>query len=269
MIPPDLLFSCVLGVLIGTISALLGVGGGFFYVPVLVILFGIDPRVAVGTSLAIITCTTLSASIGYGLQGRILLKSTLCLALPGMVCAALGALVTLLLPSQYLIAIFCVVLLFMGIKMVYRQFPLVFPLLYGPCWKEQCRISPEEGKDLHAYPVHLVTWGSIAGFMSGLTGIGGGIVNVPALTIAGIPIHSAVATSAAVIFITSLSGTGTHLLLGHLSLPFFIAFTIGAVLGAQVGVRLSPRAPPRLLELAVGSLLIMVVVILVINTYLL
>lgn len=268
MLLPDIVLLCMLGMIIGVISALLGVGGGFFYVPAMVLLFGVDPRIAVGTSLAIITCTTLSASIGYGLQGRILVKSTICLALPGMACAALGAVVTALLPPDILIAIFSLVLLFMGIKMVYRQFPLVFPLLYGPCVKETCRNPPDNGAVLHAYPLHLVTWGSIAGFMSGLTGIGGGIVNVPALTIAGIPIHFAVATSAAVIFITTLSATGTHIALGNLSIPFFVAFALGAVIGAQMGVRLSPRTPPRVLELGVGTLLILVVAIIVLNTFL-
>ncbi|HII76953.1 MAG TPA: sulfite exporter TauE/SafE family protein [Methanolinea sp.] len=268
MVPLDLFLLCMLGVLIGAISALLGVGGGFFYVPALVLLFGIDPRIAVGTSLAIITCTTLSASIGYGLQGQVLMKSAACLALPGMAFAAFGALITAFLPSQYLVALFCVVLLFMGIKMIYRKFPLVFPLLVGPCWKERFGKLHEKGEELFVYPVHLVTWGSLAGFMSGLTGIGGGIVNVPALTIGGIPIHFAVATSAVVILITSLSATGTHLALGNLSIPFFVAIAAGAVAGAQVGVRLSPKAPPRMLELAVGTLLIVVVAALVVNTHL-
>lgn len=269
MIPLDLAASGILGILIGAISALLGVGGGFFYVPALVILFGIDPRIAVGTSLAIITFTTLSATIGYSSRGLILKKSVICLALPGIVFAAIGALVTVLLPSLYLIALFCIVLLMMGVKMMYQKFPLIFPLLYGPCWKEEHCAPPGNRRALHAYPVHLVTWGSTAGFMSGLTGIGGGIVNVPALTLAGIPIHYAVATSAAVILITSLSGTGTHILLGHISLPFFTAFTIGAVAGAQAGVRLLPRTPPRVLEVAVGMLLIIVSGVMAINTYIL
>src|SRR5690606_9124218 len=99
MVPLDLVVSCILGILIGTISALLGVGGGFFYVPVLVMAFGLDPRIAVGTSLAIITATTLSATVGYRRQGRILKKSVLCLALPGIAFAALGALVTVFIPS--------------------------------------------------------------------------------------------------------------------------------------------------------------------------
>ncbi len=258
MVPLDLVASCILGILIGTISALLGVGGGFFYVPVLVMVFGLDPRIAVGTSLAIITATTLSATAGYRRQGRILKKSVLCLALPGIAFAALGALVTVFIPSVYLVAIFCIVLVLMGIKMINRKFPLVFPILCEPCWKEECRLPPGDNRDLHAYPVHLVTWGSIAGFMSGLTGIGGGIVNVPALTIAGIPIHYAVATSAAVILITSLSGMGTHLMLGHLSLMFFVAFAAGAVVGAQAGVYLSPKTPSRILEIAIGMLLIFV-----------
>ena len=265
MAPIDLILLCLLGVMIGAVSALLGVGGGFFYVPALVLIFGLDPRVAVGTSLAIITCTTFSASIGYGLRGQVLMKSAAYLALPGMVFAALGALITVFLPSQLLVAIFCVVLLFMGIKMIYRKFPLVFPLLIGPCRGESYGRSPAEQRTLCIYPVHLVSWGSLAGFMSGLTGIGGGIVNVPALTIAGIPIHYAVATSAAVILITSLFATGTHVALGHVSFVIFIAIAVGAVLGAQAGVHLSPRAPPRTLEIAVGMLLIVVVAALVIS----
>jgi len=263
--PIDLILLCLLGVVIGAVSALLGVGGGFFYVPALVLFFGLDPRIAVGTSLAIITCTTLSASIGYGLRGQVLVKSAAYLAIPGMVFAGIGALITAFLPSHLLVAIFCVVLLFMGIKMIYRRFPLVFPLLIGACRNESYGRPPAERSTLCIYPVHLVSWGSLAGFMSGLTGIGGGIVNVPALTIAGIPIHFAVATSAAVILITSLFATGTHLALGHVSVGIFIAIAIGAILGAQAGVRLSPRTPPRTLELAVGTLLILVVAALVIS----
>lgn len=268
MLPTDFILLFMLGLLIGSVSALLGVGGGFFYVPALVLFFGLDPRIAVGTSLAIITFTTLSASIGYGLRRRVLMKSTACLSIPGMVCAALGAFITVFLPSQYLVGFFCVILLFMGIKMVYRKFPLVFPLFVGPCWKERYGKFHAGPEELCIYPVHLVSWGGFAGFMSGLTGIGGGIVNVPALTIAGIPIHFAVATSTAVILITSLSATGTHLALGHVSIPFFIPFAVGAVVGAQAGVRLSHRTPPRILELAVGALLIVVVAALLINTYL-
>ncbi|OPY43243.1 MAG: Sulfite exporter TauE/SafE [Methanoregulaceae archaeon PtaU1.Bin059] len=193
------------------------------------------------------------------------MKSAAYLAIPGMVFAGIGALITVFLPSHLLVAIFCVVLLFMGIKMIYRRFPLVFPLLIGPCRNESYGRPPAERSTLCIYPVHLVSWGSLAGFMSGLTGIGGGIVNVPALTIAGIPIHFAVATSAAVILITSLFATGTHLALGHVSVGIFIAIAIGAILGAQAGVRLSPRTPPRTLELAVGTLLILVVAALVIS----
>ncbi len=263
MVPPELLISCGMGVLIGMVSALLGLGGGFLYVPLLVILFGVDPRVAVGTSLAVISCTTLSASVGYARQGRVLPKSTACLALPGMACAVLGAFATTFIPSAFMIAVFCIILFLMGIKMLYREFPLVFPLLSGPCWKDVCHGCRPEGRPLNVYPVHLASWGALAGFMSGLTGIGGGIVNVPALTIARIPIHCAVATSAAVILITSLSGTGMHFMLGHISLPFFLAFAPGAVIGAQAGVYLSPKTPSRVLEIAIGTLLIIVTVMLI------
>ena len=250
------LLGLAVGAGIGIIAALIGVGGGFLYVPSLIFIFGLEPRVAIGTSISIILFTTLSGGIAYYRQKRIFFRSAMCLIVPSMIFSVLGAWSTIYISDMLLAVIFSLVLLVIGIKMIVPTLPIISPLTCGPYYDENLRDRFSTEAHNRLYYVHTSTWGAIAGFMSGLTGIGGGAINVPALVIGGMPIHFAVATSTAVILCTSISAAYAHMRLGNIALPYTAVFSVGAVIGAQIGARIAPAVNPDNLKSGVGIVLL-------------
>jgi len=252
----EYLLGLIIGILIGIIAALIGVGGGFLYVPCLIFIFGLEPRIAIGTSLSIILFTTLSGGIAYFRQKRIFFRSAVCLIVPSMIFSVLGAWSTIFISDRLLAVIFSVVLLVIGIKMIVPTFPIISPIRFGPYHDEKLRDFSSSGVKNRLYYIHTLIWGAIAGYTSGLTGIGGGVINVPALVIGGMPIHFAVATSTVVILCTSISATAAHVRLDNISLPYTAAFSAGAVIGAQIGAKIAPGINPDNLKSIVGIVLL-------------
>src|SRR5204863_422138 len=90
--------------------------------------------------------------------------------------------------------------------------------------------------------------GFAAGFVSGLLGVGGGIIMVPILTtILGMPLKRALGTSLVVISAIVVPGTIVHALLGHIDWAIFLVLTVGVVPGARIGATLALRAKDRTL----------------------
>jgi uncharacterized membrane protein YfcA len=104
--------------------------------------------------------------------------------------------------------------------------------------------------------LRLAGVGAIAGLLSGLLGIGGGVVMVPAFTqVAGFPLKRAIATSLACVGIFAVPGTITHALLGNIDWRFGLPLTVGIIPGARLGAALALRAGDRRLRLVVGAFL--------------
>jgi uncharacterized membrane protein YfcA len=125
--------------------------------------------------------------------------------------------------------------------MLYPRVPFVISLRYGPYFDEECSDCFCTTAQCHPYYLHLIFWGAVAGFIGGITGIGGGVINVPALTAIGMPIHFAVATSLLVILATSISGAIVHQRLGQVSIDYVVSFSLGAIIGAQIGAHMAPK----------------------------
>lgn len=106
------------GLLVGTLSGLLGVGGGVFMVPIMVGYFGITQHVAQATSLAVVIPTAIVSSIVYSLHGSIDYWIALQLILGSVVGASLGARLMKKLPAAQLKRLFAVMLILVGIRMV-------------------------------------------------------------------------------------------------------------------------------------------------------
>lgn len=267
MIPVSLAAAAViLAIPAGFLAGVAGVGGGFLYVPMLVIIFGLDPVSAVGTSLVVIIFTTLTASVSYFHQGRILFLSAVCLILPSIVFAVIGASLTAVLTGEIIALLFSVVVGMLSIKLLCPDFPFIRALERGPSCVETCSDRFSKTIENRIYYANYFLWGSLAGFVSGLTGIGGGVINVPALVTASVPVHYAVATSAVVVLFTSAAGAGIHAALGHIEPGYAIALSLGAVIGAYAGTRAAPHIPEHHLQRGIGVLLASVAAIMVIDT---
>jgi uncharacterized membrane protein YfcA len=128
-------------------------------------------------------------------------------------------------------------------------FPRAAPVTVGVAGAEQAPAPREEWWRLGII-------GFAAGGLSGLLGVGGGILMVPAFSSwARIPLKDTIATSLAVVGILAVPGTITHALLGHIAWRFAIPLSIGVIPGARIGAHLTIRASDRALRVTVGTML--------------
>jgi uncharacterized membrane protein YfcA len=267
----------LLGVFAGFVGGMLGVGGGIFVVPVLVLVFNLETRQAVGTSLVMIIFTALSATAAYYRQKRIDSKVGIVAGTVTVPGAAIGAYATRLFSSRNLAIIFGVVLFLMACLLIRRSYrpanrqagnAMAFvnkPGIPNRAWKR--RIVDSAGRifeyDAKIYSGLLFLF--LGGVASGFLGIGGGLIVVPILTAyVGLPVHLAVATSMLAMIFTSVSGVSTHILLGNILIEYAIPLVVGILIGAQLGASAAHRLKSIYLErifaivvLIMGALLIL------------
>ncbi|MCB5200943.1 sulfite exporter TauE/SafE family protein [Neorhizobium sp. T786] len=246
------------GVVAGLLAGMFGIGGGAVLVPIFFHVFGLlgvpeDVRMqlALGTSLAIIVPTSIRSFMAHRQRGAVdmsLLKGwIIAVPLGTLVAAVIAAKAS----SVELRIIFAVIALLLAFRMIFN------------------RASWSLGTDIPGNPVRFVV-GSGIGVLSGLMGIGGGVLNNTFMTLYGRTIHQAVATSAGVGVLISLPGLAGYIW-GGWELPGLPPFSTGyinwlAVLLmipitlalAPVGARLAHAMSKRQLEVGFGIFLIFV-----------
>ena len=230
----------IVGIVVGIVSALFGLGGGFVLVPVLNIL-GVGIHQAVGTSSAAVVFTALSSTLAYSRRGMIHYKTGILLSIPAVVGAYLGAVMTTYVTPCELKVIFGVTLLFVA----YR--------IYAKETAEPNEVNVSEIRlDYRLVPVG----GFFSGIASGLLGVGGGIINVPFLVWLGMPIHYAVATSSFAIVFTSTSSALKHYYLGNVEVHWLLLLVPGLILGAQLGAKTAEKVKAKSLKNAFAVVMI-------------
>ncbi|WP_328346370.1 sulfite exporter TauE/SafE family protein [Streptomyces violaceus] len=246
----------VLALLIGATLGALGGGGSILAVPVLVFVAGLPTTAAVPMSLLVVGCSAAVAAVSRIRAGHVRWRIAGLLAVTGAGATYLGALVNRRLDPRLLLAGFGVLLAAAGVRM----------LLDRPVRRTGCA-APDGGTDWRRCGPRTAAVGVLVGFLTGLFGVGGGFLIVPALTLMlGLPIAAAAGTSLVVIALNSFSGLLSWL--GHVNFDPLLAgaFTactlLGAAVAAPVGCRLPHRAVQRtfsvLVLAAAGFLLVRV-----------
>lgn len=235
-----------IGFVAGLFGALLGLGGGWLIVPALVAM-GMPAVYAVGTSLvAMILPTGISVKKHYD-RDRLDVRLGLAFALPQLIAVDLGKRMLTALndvgsADVVLKTIYLLLLAFIGIRMIRgrksshaaEKAPPVLP--YGPSF------VTKDGRQVYWLAVFLAALG--AGLMSGLLGIGGGLLLVPAVgAICGVPVVRAVATSLFVVLIGCIYGAVSFSLHGQTELLAAGALVTGSVAGSLLGSHYANRAP--------------------------
>ncbi len=229
----------LLGLGIGLIAGLFGVGGGFLIVPALTIL-GLPIHVAIGTSLACIVLSSLSAAVTHIRRGTVLYRVVAIKEVFSVPAALMGAYASSLLPEDALKAIFILLLLYLSFKM----------------WRDETA-ADLGGGELKTLRISAV--GILSGLISGLLGISGGILNVPLFhAYVRIPMKYAVGTSSLALFFTALAASFGHYRLGQVDLHTALLLAPGLLVGARIGALLVHRAHPRHLRKAFSVILVAV-----------
>lgn len=246
MDPIRVLGFVVLGLFTGAFGTLIGAGGGFLLLPILVLLYpGDPPAVLTAISLAVVFANAGSGSIAYARMGRVDLRAGLWFALAGLPGSVLGALVTQRLNHRVFDPLLGATLLLGAVAIVWRS-------RAAPREPEDgARILVERDGTRHAYSPRLglgALLSVVVGFLSSLLGIGGGILHVPLMVaVLGFPTHVATATSHFVLACLSLVAVLVHVQVGSFAFAWSrtLPLAAGVVLGAQAGARISSRVHGR------------------------
>ncbi|WP_232819163.1 sulfite exporter TauE/SafE family protein [Homoserinimonas sp. OAct 916] len=230
----------VIGVLVGFFSGLFGVGGGIILVPMLVGWLGFDQRRASGTSLAAILPTAVSGMITYAMQGSVDWIAGACLAIGAIGGSLLGTWLLSRIRQDILRWIFIAFIVLVAVRMFFlvpnRAVELQFDL---------------------GEVVALLAVGFVTGTLSGLLGIGGGVVVVPSLMLLfGVGDVVAKGTSLLMMIPTSLTGTIANVRRGNSDLRAALVIGCLSVPASIGGATLAGVLPPLLSSVLFGLLLL-------------
>jgi uncharacterized membrane protein YfcA len=227
-----------LGVFVGMMMALTGAGGGILSVPLLV--FGLNLSIASAGPIGLLAIAV-AGSLGAinGLRTKLLrYRAALVMATLGIVLAPVGVYLAQRIPNQPLLIVFASILIVVSIRMLIQAQQEIT----GNVPKERpappCKLDQSIGRLIWSVPCarSLMGSGAVAGFLSGLLGVGGGFIIVPALKkVTDLPMQSIVATSLGVLALISITGVTSAAVAGHLNWSIGIPFAAGAVAGMLLG----------------------------------
>jgi len=227
------------------VGVLIGIGGGFLAVPVLLFL-GFSPQQAAGTSLLMIVATSSLGAFSYARQKRIDYGLAVRFGLTTIPGAILGANVVKFFTPPVFASVFGFVLLTASLYIMVR--PRSSETIMGTPWRRDLKGSKK------VYPLAF----SI-GVLAATLGIGGGTIQVPSLIfLLGVPTHIATATSTLIMVFCSTSGALTHIYVGKPVFWAAAALASGTLVGAPLSARLSKRIRSRTLQRILAAVMFVV-----------
>ncbi|MBI0582906.1 MAG: sulfite exporter TauE/SafE family protein [Methanomassiliicoccus sp.] len=266
---PVLALGVIIGaVLAGVVGSMFGIGGGMIIIPILTIALGIPMKEAIGASLIGVIASSTGAASRYVGEGMVNIRLGMIMEPATAVGSIIGAYLAIYFDQFVLSAVFAAVLVYSSYYMLRR--PEVTIDSKGKCYDYlACAYNdPRSGEEV-SYEVRNLGKGLVASFaagnMSGMLGIGGGIVKVPTMNVwMGVPIRAATATSNFMIGVTALAGAAVLYTNGLISPVLAALVAVGVFAGATVGPRLSGRiAGPTLrryfavIMLAVAAIMVL------------
>ncbi|MBC7347360.1 MAG: sulfite exporter TauE/SafE family protein [Clostridia bacterium] len=250
------------GLLTGTFGSMVGLGGGVLLVPLLTLGLGVPIHQAIGASLVAVIATSSAAATAYLEDHFTNVRLAMVLETTTVCGAILGGLSAVALSRTVLTGLFAAALAFVGVAMVCRQTRDDTPMgetagslalggsYYDPVLRRRVRYG------VRNLPVGLAV-SFVAGNISGLLGIGGGVIKVPALVLAmGVPIRAAVATSNFMIGVTAVASAYIYYSRGFIVPQVAVPTAVGVFLGALLGTRLVKRLQARWLEVIFALVLL-------------
>lgn len=256
----------IIGLAAGTIGALMGLGGGIIVVPALLyfstytdLLGEVTPQVAVGTSLLIMIFTGLSSTLSYMKHKTVDYKSGLIFFIGSGPGGIVGAYVNKALDVTSFNIYFGIFIIIISIVLMIRS--KLKPVALSVNGGIRRTFTDLQGETFqYGYqPVIAIIISFIVGFCSGIFGIGGGSLMVPAMILIFLfPPHVAVATSMFMIFLSAFVSSITHISLGNVNWMFALALVPGAWIGAKLGAFINQKIGSATLVLLLRLFLVFI-----------
>jgi len=268
------MFIVVLGFVVGLLSGMFGVGGGFLTTPLL-IFYGIPPTVAVASAATQITGASVSGVMVHMRRGGVDLKMGTVMIAGGLLGSLVGAAIFRLLQStgQIDVAIgflYVVILGWIGFVMLKDSLQslgyIAVPVPDKPRPRHNRWVASLpfrwrfHGSGLYISPVAPLALGFLAGSLTVLLGIGGGFILVPAMIyLLGMPARVVIGTSLFMVLAVSAATTMVHALTTR-AVDIVLAglLLVGGVIGAQYGALMTTRLKPDYVRLALGVIILLV-----------
>lgn len=249
------------------LGSMLGLGGGVFLVPILTLFFGVDQKIAIGASAVAVVTNSVVGSAVHLRSGFTNLRLAMMLQVTTAVGATVGALFGVAADPSIVNAVFGAVLLYAAISMLVRRearsstgepSPAAVrpsdPLRLGAGFHD-----PASGADVAYVPGRIPLGLGVsagAGVISGMLGVGGGVVMVPAMNLAmRVPVKAAVGTSAFMVGVTSVATAFVFYSQGEMDPTVVVPAILGVFLGGQIGSHLTRRLRARRLAALFSAIL--------------
>ena len=250
----------------GLLGSLTGLGGGVVVVPLLTLAFGVDIRYAIGASLVSVIATSSGAAVAYVREGFTNVRVGIFLEVATTLGALAGAWIAGLVSPSFIGVLFGVVILYSAWRSSRRTEEHVTTAPPAPL-AARLRLDswyPTRGGPRH-YTVHRVPLGFsimvVAGTLSGLLGIGSGVVKVLAMDQAmRLPFKVSTTTSNFMIGVTAAASAGVYLHRGYIDPAIAFPVMLGVLAGALVGARILTGAKPAALRRIFTAVLVVVAI---------
>lgn len=240
----EIAVALAVGIVVGIVLGLLGAGGSLLTVPALVFLLGLTTGQATGTSLVAVAMMALTGLLVHARAGRCACREGVTFGATAALVAAGAGAVAGLLPDRLLSGVFAVLLAATAVWMARRD--------------------GEASTDLSLRDASALTVGAAGagvGALTGLLGVGGGFLIVPALVgLRDMPMPLAVGTSQLIVTISAFAGLIGRLTGDSIQWRLGLLFGLGGIVGATVGSKLADRVPARRLRLGFAGVALAVAV---------
>jgi uncharacterized membrane protein YfcA len=270
----NLFWLLLTGSAVGVLGAMLGIGGGVFLVPALVLIFHIPVHHAIATSIVSVIATSSAVASANVERGLANMRLGIALEVATVLGAMSGALTAGWLSEAILLRIFAVVLLIVTISLGWKSSKGKRAAILNPegtMLDDQpddlgqlgsSFYDPAEGRQI-SYRVRRAPLGFlaslVAGNLSGLLGVGGGFIKVPVIhLICGVPIKAATATSNFMIGVTAVASAFIYYGRGEVRPALTSAVILGVLVGSFIGSAISQRLPGRLVQAIFAVFLLLV-----------
>jgi uncharacterized protein len=237
------------GLFTGLLLGVFGSGGSIVTLPALLYLLDVAPKSAIAMSLGIVAIVATISAIQHGMKGHVNLKITAIFGLFGIFGTYAGARLGLITPVVIQLGIFALVMYVAAWEMLKPKHKSV---------GAACSECPEGNCDTLRYG-HIALHGIAVGVLTGVVGVGGGFLIVPALVLlSGLNMKQAVGTSLSIVALKSFAGFAGYAGAVEIDYSLLGIFTAVAIVGSIIGSQIGSRLPDALLKRGFGGFLLFV-----------